>query len=71
MLVGTRRLSAIMSAIQYRCPDCEQQITFLAEQVSDDSDGYESALCPNCRELHSVNRATGQVLAEDELGDPW
>jgi hypothetical protein len=44
---------------------------FVAQQVADDDDYYESALCPNCRELHSVNRVTGQVLAEDGLGDPW
>jgi hypothetical protein len=31
----------------------------------------ESTLCPNCRALHSLDRASGQVLAEGELGDPW
>jgi DNA-directed RNA polymerase subunit RPC12/RpoP len=60
-----------MFAIHYRCPDCKQQTTFVAQQIADDDDYYESALCPNCRELHSINRVTGQVLAEDELGDPW
>jgi hypothetical protein len=64
-------VSGVMSAIHYRCPDCEQKITFVAQQTADDGDFYESTLCPNCRELHSVNRTTGQVLAEDELGDPW
>lgn len=61
----------MMSAIEYRCPDCEQRITFIARQVADDADFYESVLCPNCRQLHSVDRASGRVLAEDGLGDPW
>jgi predicted RNA-binding Zn-ribbon protein involved in translation (DUF1610 family) len=65
------KLARMMSAIKYRCPDCGQQITFIARPVSDDDDYYESTLCPNCRELHSLDRASGQVLAEDELGDPW
>ena len=64
-------VTGVMSVIKYRCPDCEQQIMFTVKRVSDDAERYESALCPNCRELHSVDRATGQVLAEDELGDPW
>ena len=64
-------VSGVMSPIQYRCPDCDEQITFVAQQTAGDGDSYESALCPNCRELHSVNRATGHVLAEDGLGDPW
>jgi hypothetical protein len=61
----------MMSAIEYRCPGCEQQITFIARRVADDDDYYELTICPNCRELHSVDRTSGQVLAEDELGDPW
>jgi DNA-directed RNA polymerase subunit RPC12/RpoP len=61
----------MMSEIEYRCPDCGRQITFIARQLSDDDDYYESTLCPNCRAPHSLDRASGQVLAEDELGDPW
>jgi hypothetical protein len=46
----------------FRCP---------YEVASNDRDAYYSAVCPNCQQLHSLNPANGQILAEDGLGDPW
>ena len=58
--------------ISYRCPDCGQQAeTPAAQSESADCDNYESVLCPSCRQLHCVNAVNGEVVAEDELGDPW
>jgi hypothetical protein len=61
-----------MSVIRYRCPDCDQEVeTPAVRPDSDDCDIYESVLCPSCRQLHCVNTANGEIVAEDELGDPW
>jgi hypothetical protein len=58
--------------IRYRCPDCGQHAeTAVAQSDSADCDTYESVLCPSCQQLHCVNAANGEVVAEDELGDPW
>jgi len=58
--------------ITYRCPDCGQQVeTPAAQSDSADCDTYESVICPGCRQLHCVNAASGEVVGEDELGDPW
>jgi len=54
----------------YRCPDCGWDIDIPTPEVTS-SESYQSAVCPNCQQLHSVNPANGQVLAEDGLGDPW
>jgi predicted RNA-binding Zn-ribbon protein involved in translation (DUF1610 family) len=56
----------------YSCPDCGWDIQMPTSEVaSNDCDAYHSAVCPNCQQLHSVNPASGQILAEDGLGDPW
>lgn len=61
-----------MSPFRYRCPDCGWDIEMLIpEGASDERDAYHSAVCPDCQQLHSVNPANGQILAEDGLGDPW
>jgi hypothetical protein len=58
--------------IRYRCPDCGQQAaTPAAQPDSADCDNYDLALRPSCRQLCCVNAANGEVVAEDELGDPW
>jgi DNA-directed RNA polymerase subunit RPC12/RpoP len=58
--------------IRYRCPDCGQQAEIpAAPSDSADCDIYQSVLCPRCQQLHSVNPTSGQVVGEDELGDPW
>jgi DNA-directed RNA polymerase subunit RPC12/RpoP len=68
--INLKRL--VEPAIRYRCPDCGQQAeTPAAQSDAVDSDTYESVLCPSCRQLHCVNAANGEVVAEDELGDPW
>ena len=58
--------------IRHRCPDCGQQTERPAAQPdSADCDNYDLVLCPSCRQLYCVNAANGEVVAEDELGDPW
>jgi DNA-directed RNA polymerase subunit RPC12/RpoP len=60
------------NATTYRCPDCGWDIEMpILAVTSNERDAYESAVCPNCQQLHSVNPANGQILAEDGLGDPW
>ena len=44
---------------------------FTGQQASDGYETYDPTYCPKCQQLHSVNPATGQVVGEDELGDPW
>ena len=70
---GSIRLnSKTMLPFRYRCPDCGWHAEILTAEVgSNERDHYESAVCPNCQQLHSVNTANGQILVEDELGDPW
>ena len=64
--------SAAMLPFSYRCPDCGWDIeTLLSEVTSNERDAYQSAVCPNCQQLHSVNPANGEILVEDGLGDPW
>jgi predicted RNA-binding Zn-ribbon protein involved in translation (DUF1610 family) len=56
----------------YRCPDCGWDIDITTPEVTaNDRESYQSVVCPNCQQLHSVNPANGQILAEDGLGDPW
>jgi len=64
--------SATMLPFSYRCPDCGWDIeTLVSEITSNEHDAYQSAVCPNCQQLHSVNPANGEILVEDGLGDPW
>ena len=64
--------SATMLPFSYRCPDCGWDIeTFVPEVTSNEHDAYQSTVCPNCQQLHSVNPANGEILVEDGLGDPW
>jgi DNA-directed RNA polymerase subunit RPC12/RpoP len=65
--------SAIMLPFSYRCPDCGWDIETLVPEVTSDQrdDAYQSAVCPSCQQLHSVNPANGEILVEDGLGDPW
>jgi predicted RNA-binding Zn-ribbon protein involved in translation (DUF1610 family) len=67
-----RLRSATMRPFSYRCPDCGWDIeTLVLEVTSDERDAYQSVVCPNCHQLHSVNPANGEILVEDGLGDPW
>jgi hypothetical protein len=64
--------SATMLPFSYRCPDCGWDIETLVQEVtSNEHDAYQSTVCPNCQQLHSVNPANGEILVEDGLGDPW
>jgi DNA-directed RNA polymerase subunit RPC12/RpoP len=64
--------STMMLPFSYRCPDCGWDIETLVPAVSsNEDDAYQSAVCPNCQQLHSVNPANGHILVEDGLGDPW
>jgi DNA-directed RNA polymerase subunit RPC12/RpoP len=64
--------SATMRPFSYRCPDCGWDVeTLVPEVTSNEHDAYQSAVCPNCQQLHSVNPANGEILVEDGLGDPW
>ena len=61
-----------MLPFSYRCPDCGWDIETLVQEVtSNEHDAYQSTVCPNCQQLHSVNPANGEILVEDGLGDPW
>jgi DNA-directed RNA polymerase subunit RPC12/RpoP len=60
-----------MSLFRYRCPDCGWDVETLIGVISDHHDAYQPVVCPNCQQLHSVNTANGEVIAADELGDPW
>jgi transcription elongation factor Elf1 len=66
------RAQSQMLPFRYCCPDCGWHVeTLMSEVVSDECDAYQSAVCPSCKQLHSVNPANGEILAEDGLGDPW
>jgi len=61
-----------MLEFAYRCPDCGFAVATLVEEVSpDERETCQPVVCPNCQQFHSVNPANGEVLAADELGDPW
>ncbi len=67
-----RLRSATMLPFSYRCPDCGWDVeTLVPEVASNEHDAYQSTVCPNCQQLHSVNPANGEILVEDGLGDPW
>ena len=54
--------------IRYRCPDCgEQAETPAGRSDSADSETYERCSAPAVDSFI----AYGEVIAEDELGDPW
>lgn len=56
-----------MATFLYRCPYTGQNVQgFIAEEVSDDVDAYESITCLACQRVHLVNPATGRVIGEDD-----
>jgi hypothetical protein len=58
---------------RYICPDCGWDVETRVGAVTSafEGDAYQPVVCPNCQNLHSVNTANGEVIAADELGDPW
>jgi hypothetical protein len=57
-----------MPPFPYRCPKTGYRVQgFIAEDVSDESEGYEVITCIAYQEVHLVNPTTGKVLgAADE-----
>lgn len=56
-----------MATFLYRCPNTGHIVQgFIAEDVSDDADSYESITCLACRQVHLVNPPTGKVLGASE-----
>ncbi len=54
-----------MAPFLYRCPNTGLRVQgFVAEDVPDDADTYESVTCLACQQVHLVNPATGKVLGE-------
>ena len=52
-----------MPAFLYRCPNTGHKVQgFVAEEVSDDTDTYETITCFACQQVHLVNPAIGKVL---------
>ena len=63
MLVPNRANGTRMPAFLCRCPNTGHNVQgFIAEEVSDDDEAYESVTCLACRQLHLVNLATGKLL---------
>jgi hypothetical protein len=66
------RQSQTLLPFSYCCPDCGWHVeTLMAEVAPHEPDAYQSAVCPSCKQLHSVNPANGEILVENGLGDPW
>jgi len=56
-----------MPTFLYSCPNTGQKVQgFVAEDVSDDPDTYETVTCLACRRVHLVSPATGKVLGVEE-----
>lgn len=56
-----------MTPFLFRCPNTSQTVQgFVAEEVFDDPNTYESVTCLACRQVHLVNPPTGKVLGADE-----
>jgi hypothetical protein len=56
-----------MAAFLYRCPSTGKTVQgFIAEDVSDNPNTYESMTCLACGGFHFVNPTTGKVLGEDD-----
>jgi len=53
----------------YRCPNTGYRVQgFIAEDVSDEIEGYRAITCLACQQAHLVNPTTGKILgdADDE-----
>ena len=60
-----------MLPFSYRCPDCGWDIeTLLSEVTSNERDAYQSAVCPNCQQLHSVNPCERRNPRRGRVGRP-
>ena len=51
----------------FRCPNTGYRVQgFIAEDVSDDLEGYKAITCLACQRTHLVNPTTGKVLGVDD-----
>ena len=56
-----------MPPFLYRCPNTGYRVQgFVAEDVSEDSERYETMTCIACQRIHLVNPASGKVLGAEE-----
>ncbi len=56
-----------MPPFLYRCPNIGRRVQgFVAEEVSDDADTYESITCLACQQVHLVNPATGKIVGQED-----
>lgn len=56
-----------MPIFLYSCPNAGQKVQgFVAKDVSEDPDTYESVTCLACQQVHLVSPVTGKVLGADE-----
>jgi len=56
-----------MAPFLYRCPITGYQVQgFIAEDVSDEAEGYKAITCLACQQTHLVNPTTGKVLGDND-----
>jgi hypothetical protein len=56
-----------MTPFLYCCPNTGYRVQgFVAEDVSDDPENYQTITCLACQRVHLVNPTTGKVLGEDD-----
>ena len=56
-----------MAPFLFRCPNTGHRVQgFIAEDVSDDLEGYKAITCLACQRTHLVNPTTGKVLGVDD-----
>jgi hypothetical protein len=56
-----------MPPFLYRCPTTSYRVQgFVADEVPDDSEVYETVTCIACQQVHLVNPSTGKVLGNED-----
>lgn len=56
-----------MPPFLYRCPNTGLRVQgFVAEDVPDDADSYETITCLACQRVHLVNPVSGKVLGNED-----
>ena len=56
-----------MPPFMYRCPNTRHLVqAYTAEEVTEDTNTFESVTCLACRRIHLVNAATGKVAGEED-----
>ena len=59
-----------MPQLSYRCPSMSYRVqVFSAEEVSDtNANDYLTVLCTLCQEIHLLNKVSGELFAEEDVG---